>query len=198
MMKTGASLSFQNVTCPRADRILFEGMDFALQPGEAALIAGPNGAGKSSLIRMAAGLLQPAAGHIQRRGRLAMSYETLALDMDKPLHRALDFWAGIDGSDSKAVGEALSALSLSHLADVPARMLSTGQRKRAMLARVVAAKAPIWLLDEPANGLDAASLQLLGGLMQIHLASGGILLAASHQPLPLIFSHRIDLGTAAA
>src|SRR3546814_4917167 len=79
--------------------------------------------------------------------------------MDKPLHRALDFWAGIDGSDSKAVGEALSALSLSHLADVPVRMLSTGQRKRAMLARVVAAKAPIWLLDEPANGLDAASLR---------------------------------------
>src|SRR3546814_1883240 len=99
MMKTGASLSFQNVTCLRADRILFEGMDFALQPGEAALIAGPNGAGKSSLIRMAAGLLQPAAGHIERRGRLAMSDENLALDMDKPLHRALDFWAGIDGSD---------------------------------------------------------------------------------------------------
>src|SRR3546814_2503213 len=95
MMKTGASLSFQNVTCLRADRILFEGMDFALQPGEAALIAGPNGAGKSSLIRMAAGLLQPAAGHIERRGRLAMSDENLALDMDKPLHRALDFWAGI-------------------------------------------------------------------------------------------------------
>src|SRR3546814_1988315 len=87
MMKTGASLSFQNVTCLRADRILFEGMDFALQPGEAALIAGPNGAGKSSLIRMAAGLLQPAAGHIERRGRLAMSDENLALDMDKPLHR---------------------------------------------------------------------------------------------------------------
>src|SRR3546814_6004532 len=113
-------------------------MDFSLQPGEAALIAGPNWAGKSSLIRMAAGLLQPAAGHIERRGRLAMSDENLALDMDKPLHRALDFRAGIDGSDSKAVGEALSALSLSYLADVPVRMLSTRQRKRAMLARVVA------------------------------------------------------------
>src|SRR3546814_1538706 len=86
-------------------------------------------------------LLQPAAGHIERRGRLAMSDENLALDMDKPLHRALDFWAGIDGSDSKAVGEALSALSLSHLADVPVRMLSTGQRKRAMLARVVDRKS---------------------------------------------------------
>src|SRR3546814_12813227 len=110
--------------------------------------------------------------------------------MDKPLHRALDFWAGIDGSDSKAVGEALSALSLSPLADVPVRMLSTGQRKRALLARVVSAQAPLWLLYEPANGLDAASLQLLGGLMQLHLALGGIFLRATPQPFPLIFSHR--------
>src|SRR3546814_16084087 len=86
-------------------------MDFALQPGEAALIAGPNAAVKSSLIRRAAGLLQPAAGHIERRGRLAMSDENLALDMDKPLHRALDFWAGIDGSDSKAVGEEIGRAS---------------------------------------------------------------------------------------
>src|SRR3546814_17204091 len=98
MMKTGASLSFQNVTCLRADRILFEGMDFALQPGEAALIAGPNGAGKSSLIRMAAGLLQPAAGHIARRGRLALRDENLARDLGKPLQRAISFWDGIAGS----------------------------------------------------------------------------------------------------
>src|SRR3546814_17517394 len=98
-------------------------------------MVGPNGAGKSSLIRMAAGLLQPAAGHIERRGRLAMSDENLALDMDKPLHRSLVFWAGIAGSDSKAVGEALSALSLSHLSDVPGRLLSTGPRKRARLGR---------------------------------------------------------------
>src|SRR3546814_4155623 len=98
-----------------------------------------------------------------------MSDENLALDMDKPLHRALDFWAGIDGSDSKAVGEALSALSLSHLADVPVRMLSTGQRKRAMLARVVAAKAPIWLLDEPANEIGRAHSELQS-LMRISYA----------------------------
>src|SRR3546814_8525189 len=110
MMKTGASLSFQNVTCLRADRILFEGMDFALQPGEAALIAGPNGAGKSSLIRMAAGLLQPAAGHIERRGRLAMCDDNLAPDMEKPLHCALDLLARIERYAKKAGGEALLGL----------------------------------------------------------------------------------------
>lgn len=189
-----ASLCFDAVTCVRGDRILFEGLDFALAAGEAALVAGPNGTGKSSLIRMAAGLLAPAAGRIGRRGRMAMSDENLALDMGKPLAAALGLWARIDGAGGDAVAEALAALALGHLAQVPVRMLSTGQRKRAMLARVMASGAPIWLLDEPANGLDTASLEYLGGIMQIHLSRGGIILAASHQPLPLIFTHHIPLG----
>ena len=194
MMGKGASLCFDTVTCLRGERLLFEGMSFTLAPGEAALVAGPNGAGKSSLIRLAAGLLQPAAGHIERAGRMAMSDENLALDMHKPLGRALSFWARVDGNDGAAVDEALAALSLGHLAQVPVRMLSTGQRKRAMLARVLASKAPIWLLDEPANGLDTASQELLGAVMQIHLAAGGTILAASHQPLPLLFTQHIALG----
>ncbi|MCF8706833.1 heme ABC exporter ATP-binding protein CcmA [Rhizorhapis sp. SPR117] len=198
MMETSASLSFRAVACLRGDRLLFEGMDFTLSAGEAALVAGPNGTGKSSLIRLAAGLLHPAAGRIDRQGNMAMSDENLALDIDKPLHRALDFWARIDGSGNAALDEALAALSLDRLADVPVRMLSTGQRKRAMLARVIASGASIWLLDEPANGLDTASLELLGGIMQIHLAGGGIILAASHQPLPLIFTHQIALGAVSA
>jgi heme exporter protein A len=197
MTEAGASLRFEAVTCLRGDRLLFEGMDFALAPGEAALVAGPNGAGKSSLIRLAAGLLQPAAGRIERRGRMALSDENLALDMGRPLGQALAFWARIDGAADLAVDEALTALSLRHLAEVPVRMLSTGQRKRAMLARVIASGAAIWLLDEPANGLDTASLELLGGIMQIHLAGGGIILAASHQPLPLMFTQHIPLVAAA-
>jgi heme exporter protein A len=197
MIEAGASLRFEAVTCLRGDRLLFEGMDFALAPGEAALVAGPNGAGKSSLIRLAAGLLQPAAGRIERRGRMALSDENLALDMGRPLGQALAFWARIDGAADLAVDEALTALSLRHLAEVPVRMLSTGQRKRAMLARVIASGAAIWLLDEPANGLDTASLELLGGIMQIHLAGGGIILAASHQPLPLMFTQHIPLVAAA-
>lgn len=194
MIGAGASLCFEAVTCLRGDRILFEGMNFTLAAGEAALVAGPNGTGKSSLIRLAAGLLPAAAGRIERRGRMAMSDENLALDTGKPLGTALAFWARIDGTDNRAVGDALTALSLDHLAEVPVRMLSTGQRKRAMLARVIASGAPIWLLDEPANGLDTASLELLGGIMQIHLSSGGIILAASHQPLPLMFTQHVALG----
>lgn len=194
MIEAGASLRFDNVACLRGDRLLFAGMDFALEAGQAALVAGPNGAGKSSLIRLAAGLLHPSAGRIERQGHLALSDENLALDTDKPLGRALDFWARIDGAQGTTVRDALAALSLDHLAEVPVRMLSTGQRKRAMLARVIASGAPIWLLDEPANGLDTASLEYLGGIMQIHLADGGIILAASHQPLPLMFTQHIPLG----
>lgn len=196
MMGEGATLRFESVACMRGDRLLFEGMSFTLSAGEAALVAGPNGTGKSSLIRMAAGLLDPAAGRIDRRGRMGMSDENLALDMTRPLGRALAFWARIDQSKNEAVQKALAALSLDHLAEVPVRLLSTGQRKRAMLARVMASGVPIWLLDEPANGLDTASLELLGGIMQIHLAGGGIILAASHQPLPLMFTQNIPLGAA--
>ena len=197
MIDAGTSLRFEAVACLRGDRLLFEGMDIALTSGEAALVAGPNGTGKSSLIRLAAGLLQPAAGRIERRGRMALSDENLALDMGRPLKQALCFWGQIDGRQDQAVDDALTALSLDHLAEVPVRMLSTGQRKRAMLARVMASGAAIWLLDEPANGLDTASLELLGGIMQIHLAGGGIILAASHQPLPLMFTHYIPLEAAA-
>lgn len=197
MIEAEASLRFEAVTCLRGDRLLFEGMDFALASGQAALVAGPNGTGKSSLIRLAAGLLQPAAGRIERCGRMALCDENLALDMGRPLGQALSFWARIDGAGDQAVDDALAALSLHHLAEVPVRMLSTGQRKRAMLARVIASGAAIWLLDEPANGLDTASLELLGGIMQIHLAGGGIILAASHQPLPLMFTHHIPLEAAA-
>lgn len=194
IIDAGASLRFHCVTCVRGDRLLFEDMNFTLGAGDAALVSGPNGAGKSSLIRLAAGLLHPAAGRIERACRVALSDENLALDVRKTLSNALAFWARIDGADKQAVADAMAALSLTHLSEVPVRMLSTGQRKRAMIARVMASGAPLWLLDEPANGLDAASLELLGGIMQIHLASGGTILAASHQPLPLIFTQHIRVG----
>src|SRR3546814_15720428 len=98
-MKTGASLSFQNVTCLRADRILFEGMDYALQPGEAALTAGPNGAGQSSLIRLAAGLLQPAAGHVERRGRLESGGENARFGTEGTITHTSCSWIGSEDTD---------------------------------------------------------------------------------------------------
>jgi heme exporter protein A len=175
-------LGFREVACARGGRLLFEGLSFALTPGAAALVTGPNGAGKSSLVRVAAGLLAPAAGRIEGDGAKALLAEQAALDSELPLARALAFWAGLDGRGD-AVVSALEAVGLAALAPVPVRYLSTGQRRRAAMARVVASGAPVWLLDEPANGLDSASMTALEGLIAAHRAGGGAALIATHLPI---------------
>lgn len=183
-------LSFDGVSCRRGGRMLFERLGFSLGSGDAAIVSGPNGIGKSSLLRLAAGLLPSAGGTILRTGRIALADESLALDRQLPLAEALRFWAAIDGG---SVDEALAAVSLDHLAQVPVRMLSTGQRKRATLARVIASRAEVWLLDEPGNGLDMASLVNLSRVIADHRVRGGIVLAASHQPLGIEQVHDIQL-----
>ena len=187
-------LAFDRVACLRGQRLLFEGLSFALAPGDAALVVGPNGIGKSSLLRLAAGLLAPAAGGIERSGRIALADERHALDPRKPLADALGYWAGLDGAGGNAVAGALAAVGLDAIAEVPVRMLSTGQARRAGLARLIAGGAEIWLLDEPGNGLDTASLDRLAAIMAAHRARGGLILAASHQPLGLIDAVPVDLA----
>jgi heme exporter protein A len=185
-------LALSGIACLRGGRLLFEGLDLMLAPGEAALISGPNGVGKSSLIRIAAGLLAPAAGTVECEGALALMAEAPALDPELPLGSALRFWAGLDGWRD-AVPGALAAVGLADIARVPVRMLSTGQRRRAALARVIASGAPIWLLDEPANGLDLASVALLEGLIAGHRAAGGIALVATHLPIALPDAREVAL-----
>jgi heme exporter protein A len=170
-----ALLRFESVALRRGGRLLFEDLDLELGPGEALHVAGPNGSGKSSMIRLAAGLLRAERGHVHR-SRLALADEALALDRELPLRRALSFWRG-------NVGQAMDAVGIEHLADVPVRLLSSGQAKRATLARVVASDAPLWLLDEPMNALDADGADRLTTIIDTHLRSGGAVLAASHQPL---------------
>ena len=160
----------------RGGRLLFEGLDLALEGGEGLHLTGPNGCGKSSLIRLIAGLLKPTSGTIER-AQAALADEHQALDRELPLGRALAFWRG------PRLGEGMTAFGLDRLVDLPVRMLSTGQARRARLARVLASGAPLWLLDEPLNGLDAAGSEQLADAVISHRASGGAVVAASHVPL---------------
>jgi heme exporter protein A len=166
-------LKFDQVALVRGGRLLFEQLDMAIEAGGGVHLVGPNGVGKSSLIRLAAGLLQQSTGTIERSA-LALANDQLALDRELPLGKALAFWGAESG---------MEAMGLAALADVPARMLSTGQAKRASLARVAASGAPLWLLDEPLNGLDQDGLDRLDALIDAHRGKGGGVLVASHRPL---------------
>ena len=169
-------LRFEDVALRRGGRLLFEGMNLDLRPGDRLQLSGANGAGKSSLLRLAAGLLRAERGAVTRSD-LALADDQPALDRELPLRRALAFWGG-------EVGPALQAVDLADLAEVPVRLLSSGQLKRAGLARVAASQARLWLLDEPLNALDDSGALRLFALIDAHVAAGGAVLAASHQPLP--------------
>lgn len=182
MTGLGQIISLNDVSCTRGGRVLLSGLTFALSAGEAALVTGPNGVGKSTLLRLVCGLFDAGNKGVHVTGRCALADDRLALDLNRSLHNALSFWADADGG---SVGAALESMGLSHLADVPVRMLSTGQRKRATLARMVASNAPIWLLDEPANGLDEDGMNRLTGAIADHRSGGGVAIVTSHQPLAL-------------
>lgn len=190
----GASIAIEDLACRRGDRVLFRGLSLRLEAGEALHVTGANGIGKSSLLRIVAGLAPAFAGRVETTGTIGLVDERHALDHALPLGRALAFWQALDN----AADGGLERLSLTPLLDVPVRYLSTGQKKRAALARLIGQKAAIWLLDEPLNGLDGDAAALAEALVAEHCADGGIALIASHQPFALAHKRTLALGAHAA
>nr|WP_280742613.1 heme ABC exporter ATP-binding protein CcmA [Sphingomonas jejuensis] len=174
-------MELTGVACRRGGRMLFQDVSLTLSAGEALLVTGANGSGKSSLLRIIAGLLRPSAGQVSREGRIAFADERHALDDAAPLSVALARWAALDRNPTTS----LDAVGLQDLGMLPVRLLSTGQRRRAALARVMATGAPLWILDEPDLGLDAEGCHLLERRIAAHRAAGGAAIVASHRALDL-------------
>lgn len=189
-------LAAKDLACRRGDRLLFRGLSLTCAPGDALQIAGSNGIGKSSLIRILAGLLRPFAGSVDSAGAMGLIDERLALDENLPLGKALAFWERLDGCTDPA--PAFDILQLTPLLDVPVRFLSTGQRKRAALARLLNRQCAIWLLDEPLNGLDTQACASVEALVAQHCEGGGIAIVASHQAMAMPRAKTINLAEYAA
>ncbi|WP_420971929.1 heme ABC exporter ATP-binding protein CcmA [Bradyrhizobium sp. B120] len=185
-------LSGRNLKCVRGGREVFAGLDLSAVAGEALAVTGPNGAGKTSLLRVLAGLLVPAEGSIALEGgdaELSLPEQAHYLghrDALKPalsVAENLSFWRDFLGGKTQDAGHCLAAVALDHAARLPAAYLSAGQRRRLSIARLLSVRRPVWLLDEPTSALDAAGQALFVGLMRDHLASGGLIVAATHLPL---------------
>ncbi len=178
----------------RGERLVFRDVSLVVPAGGALLLTGANGSGKSTLLRLLAGLVRPAAGRVMWSGadaladlaehgqRVAYVGHLDAVKAGLSVVENLRFSARVTG---RPVTPALAALALNHLADLPARMLSAGQKRRLALSRLVLSGAPLWLLDEPTLGLDAAAIDRFGKLLADHRGGGGIVVAATHVPLPL-------------
>jgi heme exporter protein A len=201
------SLAARKIGCQRGGRTIFRDISFSLAPGEALLVSGPNGAGKTSLLRQIAGLLPLAGGELRLEGASAdaalpeLCHYVGHLNAVKPslsVNENLRFWGEFLGSNGEETSNALAAFGLVALAELPAGLLSAGQKRRLALARLLAARRPIWLLDEPQSSLDTASLNLLDAAIKAHLARGGIAVTASHTPLKAKFAHKLALGKAHA
>ncbi|MEZ5852645.1 MAG: heme ABC exporter ATP-binding protein CcmA [Hyphomicrobiaceae bacterium] len=207
-------LTIESLGCERGGRTIIDGLSLTAAAGEAVLLTGPNGAGKTTLLRTIAGFLPPATGtmrltdvpegepvaeHCHYIGHLNAVKPRLSVEEN------LAFWRDFLGDSQREAGHgspegiidaALDRLGLLHLAATPAGYLSAGQRRRLALARLLVAHRPVWLLDEPTVSLDVASVATFAGVVEEHLAAGGLVLAATHVPLGLTRTRELRMGAA--
>lgn len=196
------TLEAERLTCRRGGRLIFADLSFRLARGEAIALTGRNGAGKSSLLAMLCGRLRPEAGSIRVEGAadvavVELSHEVGHRDGLKTALTAqenLVFAQALLGDAALSPAEALARVGLPHVAALPVGYLSAGQRRRVALARLLVARRPFWLLDEPMAALDVAAQAMLSGLMREHLAQGGAILAATHGPLGLDGARDVRIG----
>jgi heme exporter protein A len=196
-------LSVRDLACRRAGRLIFRDLGFELAPGEALAVTGRNGAGKSSLLAILAGRLRPEAGTVTLDGAgertipecLHVVGHRDALKAALTAKENLEFARDLLGEPALSAADALAAVGLAQAAALPVGYLSAGQRRRVALARLLVAHRPLWLLDEPTSALDAASQTILRDLLGSHLARGGMIVAATHQPLG-VDAREIRIGPA--
>jgi heme exporter protein A len=191
-----SSLTAEKLACTRGDRTLFDALNFRVSAGQALAVEGANGAGKTSLLRLIAGFLTPVAGRVvvkidgrenddaEERGKSVgwLGHQD-GLKPQLSVREQLDFFSSLYGR--KTDSTVLEQVGLAHQADLPCRYLSAGQRRRLGLARLLASARPLWLLDEPFAALDVSGQQLVAHLMARHCGDGGIIIAATHDPLGL-------------
>lgn len=197
--------SGNNLICVRGERTVFDGLDFSLEDGGALVLVGPNGSGKSSLLRLMAGLLPPASGALRWDGEETIEdpeahggrlHYVGHHDAVKPVLNVAEnvsFWSTLRGGNG-TVTDALDAFGIAHLADVPGRFLSAGQKRRVNLARILAAPAPLWLLDEPTTALDKQTIAALEGTIARHRETGGMVVISTHSDMQLNDFQLLDLA----
>ena len=201
-----AKLSGTDVTLFRGERCLFQGLEFALNPGELLLLEGQNGSGKTSLMRAIAGLLELESGEIQWDGKptrasrqqfhnaLVWMAHRVGFKADLTLVENLNFEASLRPQAGRDIDEVFARLGIARLKRLPLRSLSAGQQRRVALARMLLADAALWLMDEPFTNLDRDGRALVIDLVQEHLANGGMCIMAAHQDVEISATmHRIQL-----
>jgi heme exporter protein A len=187
-----ASFTGENLSCIRGERLVLEGINFALEGRGAMILTGPNGAGKSTLLRLMAGLMRPSQGRLlwndisvsddatEHNCRISYVGHADAVKPALSVSENVGFWAEINGSKGHTPEQAMTSLGIVHLADLSARYLSAGQRRRVNLCRMLTSGADLWLLDEPTTALDSETSASLGELIAVHRNKGGMVVISTH------------------